>query len=458
MLFTVLLFSSCTKTAQPQPGNNDTTTTDPPVDTSTYTVANVWECDIDGVHYSGTVDTSFMRIVFPYYTVDSVIVCTGTTADKKTQVHFKVALNRQTSPGGIDNEAGPPANTFLVFDTAADNLFIANVNLAPDRVNYTLDTLVGENIKISFGGTITDQKFTTHNISGKFSCRLNTGNNEPNKFYCELAGDHFKSDGYFTSAIFSANTINLIGIAYMGDPLYQFKLSIRTGGTIKPGTYSNRNGDVFFSAVPSGSITGDYYIDDTVGNVSVTIFSVEGNVVHGSFSGTGRLGDAIENGTFTCRIPNYQPQQDADTRWSFGAWVNPSFGDYSCYAGNTTSAVLSEVNGKHYLTVNGESDHGASVFKLVVSSLFDTIHPGYYYFIDTYDEFLDSFYFRSAVPTWDRKLTNLYIDRSVMGFGGTLTCVIDTLDDKHVTGILFGKLFGNTPADEIHKARFSARF
>src|SRR6185295_11412926 len=98
-----------------------------------------------------------------------------------------------------------------------------------------------------------------------------------------------------------------------------------------------------------------------------------GNIVSGTFSGAGSLGDEIKNGSFTCSIPNYKPQQDADTRWSFGAWIDPAFGDYSCYAGNTTSAVLSEANGVHYLTVNGESDHGASVFKLVVSSLFDTI-------------------------------------------------------------------------------------
>jgi hypothetical protein len=107
---------------------------------------------------------------------------------------------------------------------------------------------------VSFSGTITDQKFITRNIIGKFSCRLNTGNNEPNKFYCELPGNPFLRDGYFSSAIFSANTINLIGIAYMEYPLEQFKLSIRTGGTIKPGTYSSSNGDVMFSTPPPALI------------------------------------------------------------------------------------------------------------------------------------------------------------------------------------------------------------
>jgi hypothetical protein len=128
MLFTVLFFTSCSKPAEPQPGDNDTTT-GPPIDTSTYSVANVWECNIDGVHYTGTVDTSFMRIVFPYYAVDSVIVCTGTTADKKTQVHFKLTLDRKNFPvTGIRNESNMiPANTFIALDTSADNIFAANV-------------------------------------------------------------------------------------------------------------------------------------------------------------------------------------------------------------------------------------------------------------------------------------------------------------------------------------------
>jgi hypothetical protein len=128
--------------------------------------------------------------------------------------------------------------------------------------------------------------------------------------------------------------------------------------------------------------------------MTVTISSVEGNIVHGSFSGTGKTGDAIQNGTFTCRISNYHAQQDADTRWSFGAWIDPSFGDYSPYAGNVTSAALSEANGIHYLTVNGESDHGASVFKLVISNSTDTIHRGWYQLSESYEENVDSFLFQ----------------------------------------------------------------
>ena len=454
-LLSLTIYTSCTKPlSSPLPIPVDTLPL-PPADTSTFSVDNKWQCVIDGISYSGIVDTSFMRIVFPYYDVDSVIVCTGSSLDKKVQVHFKVTVDRKKFPGsGVNNNS----NTYLVFDTSANNLFVGSASSATERVYYQLDTMVGNNLKISFTGMVTDQHFTNHTISGNFSCRLNTGDNDPNKFYCLIDNGNVKRDGLFTNAILTGNTLEMLGLDYMDFPFSQFRLAIRVGGTIKPGIYKSSNGDIAFSTVPPQSSPGYYYIDDSIGNMTVNIQSVNGNIVRGSFSGTDQTFNNIDSGTFTCRVANYIPQTDAATRWQFGSWVNPSFGRYHSFAGNTTGAERTKVNGTSYLTVNGESDNGASKFKIVISSLFSPIVPGRYELSENYDQNLDTFYFKSAIPAWDEVLTVFQLDRSVYYLGARTACIIDTIDDRHVKGTLIGSLYGNIQAQEIHRGSFSADF
>jgi len=82
--------------------------------------------------------------------------------------------------------------------------------------------------------------------------------------------DITKRQGYFTSAMMNANTIIITGIDYMDYPLTLFRITVRTSGTIKPGTYTSESGDVsFYSTLPPGtSLFGPYIVDDSIGNLT----------------------------------------------------------------------------------------------------------------------------------------------------------------------------------------------
>jgi len=454
--FTLLLFYltvsvSCTKPATDTPEPVDSLP--PPGDTSTFSVENKWECAIDGITYSGVVDTSFLQVVFPYR-VDSVIICTGTSADKKAHIHFKVTIDRTKFPDGVNNNF----DTYLVFDTAANNLFLGSVSSETQVVTYKLDTMIEDNVVISYSGTVTDQKFINHTVTGKFSCKLNTGSNEPNKFYCLLGlGSPVKRFGYFKSAMMNANTLVLEGVDYMDYPPNQFQMLIRTGGTIKPGIYKSSDGDVNFVSVPPGPVDNNYYIDDVVGDMTVTIESVNGNIVKGSFSGVNKALDSVQSGSFICRVTNYIPEADASNKWAFNT-INWAWNDvYNCFAGNVTNAVKTNVGGRYYLTINGESDNRASVFKLVVSSS-QPLARGEYQMAYSYDPYFDTVYFKSDTPMWFGNMPYVYADASTIPYGGETVCYIDTLDDNHVVGSFYGKVSGTINGNMIRKGSFNAKF
>jgi len=143
------------------------------IDSGEVISANVWQCKIDGINYEGIVDTSFLNIVFGNQTVDSVIVCTDVSHDKKARIKFKLSINRTLfTQGGVNNRS----NTYLVFDTAASNLMVGNLTLDNPKVNYKIDAADGRNFKISFNGNLLDQKGVVHTVIGNLKCKLFTGN------------------------------------------------------------------------------------------------------------------------------------------------------------------------------------------------------------------------------------------------------------------------------------------
>lgn len=65
-------------------------------DISEITVTNSWECEIGGIPYSGSIDTSFLEIYAGSGSnADTMLYCTGTSADKKANIHFRFYINRR---------------------------------------------------------------------------------------------------------------------------------------------------------------------------------------------------------------------------------------------------------------------------------------------------------------------------------------------------------------------------
>ena len=99
-ILTLLVLSSliCLQCSKPTDPPVTPPVTSPPVTTPPVTIPPVppggpdftvdgkWECIIDGVPWSGTVDTSFVQIVQTDSRTDTVINCTGTSNDKKANI------------------------------------------------------------------------------------------------------------------------------------------------------------------------------------------------------------------------------------------------------------------------------------------------------------------------------------------------------------------------------------
>lgn len=217
-------FSSCTKPANAT-SNPNTNPPSPPF-SHVFSVDNKWECEIDGIKYSGTVDTSFLQITnTKYQDPDTVFLCIGTTKDKKANIHFRFPLKRRSDT--VYNVAIQPSEALLIFDTlTTTGVLISN---SPAQVSYTLDTLISNKLKVSFSGTLHDATLdgSLHTIiGGKFSCEFGKGDSEPKSF--SFDNDSLKVAGYFLTAKLISNTLILDGLPYSPYGLQAFKLQIRT--------------------------------------------------------------------------------------------------------------------------------------------------------------------------------------------------------------------------------------
>ena len=90
---------------------------------------------------------------------------------------------------------------------------------------------------------------------------------------------------------------------------------IHTGATVKPGTYESSKQQAGLTYYTPSYFP--YYIDDSTGNLTVTISTVNGNIVSGYFSGTNYNGKSISNGKFFCRIKNYSSYLDSPYKWKY---------------------------------------------------------------------------------------------------------------------------------------------
>jgi hypothetical protein len=197
-----------------------------------------------------------------------------------------------------------------------------------------------------------------------------------------------------------------------------------------------------------------------VGNVKVTISSVTGNIVTGTFSGVNNTGKGILNGKFSCRVKNYQPQTDSVNKWQFG--LDEHIFLYNLYGGNVLNAGLSQNAGRYLLTVNGESDNGSSTFKMVLSSN-SPLTTGVYQTKDIFNSpglTIDSLYFRSQTRIWNGN-TTYFSTEDFSQFPAY--CRIDAIDANGVTGTLYGKIIiflnsGSITSAYMRAGKFRASF
>jgi hypothetical protein len=396
---TILLFNACSK-----PGDNPTPTPTPasPVTPPTaplFTVDSKWGCQVDGVAYSGTIDTSFISFINPGGSTlqDTLLECNGTSFDKKANIHFRVRINR-TSTNFRDISTNY-YNGWISFDTVSTKFLIAGNGNLNAEVIFHVDTIVENKLKMSFQGKMyADNNSSQHTVAnGKFSCEFGKGNNEPKFFSFKVDATGYA--GFFTSANLVSNALILDGLPYSADGGQRFRMILKTGGTIKPGTYTSAAGEVGLQFYTPSIYP--FYVNDSLGSLLLTISSVTANIVKGYFSGTNKDGKVISNGLFSCQVKNYVPQIDSVNKWSFCEDDYTFF--YNIYGGNIIDAKKTQAGNNHVLTVNGESDNGTSRFKLILSST-SAIAQGKVYSTDNFpssQNSLDSLSFNSNTKIWN---------------------------------------------------------
>ena len=403
---------------------------------------------MDGIIYSGTIDTSFMYLNNPTYSnPDTVVICTGTSYDKKANIHIRLLINRSSIPVGYYTSKA--YNAGLVFDTSSTNFLVATSAYPTVNLTYSIDTITSKQLKASFTGTLAGPGLTIHNITGKFNCEYGKGDSEPKAF--SFNGGNLLYAGYIQQSTFNSNTLTLDGLPYYTSGGERFKLLIHTGASIKPGVYESSKKQVGFSFYMPSLFR--YYVDDSVGNLKVTISSVNGNIVSGFFEGTNFIyglpsynGLSISNGKFTCRLKNYQPYIDSVNKWKYieedMVYQNNPF---MIYGGNILNATRSFKTNRYYLTINGESDNLNSKFKLVIASN-SAIDTGNYTTNYFGYPLLDTLYITSGST----------ILANFNGGSNNVSCHIDTINSNKVVG-KFGQVIVGNPG-RIRQGNFRANF
>jgi hypothetical protein len=454
---------------------------------STGPVVTSWQCQVDGVPYSGTVDTTFVQYVVGFISnhPDTMFYCTGTTLDKGANIHLQFRLNRYPV-GSTDTVSSAYNQLQFAFDTCSENLLQAFYN-SRSSVQCVIDSLDADHVWAHFSGTLTVVSSSGfilgHSVTnGVLVADWNSGDHDANSF--SYTSDIAVSDGltpgnvvvgYFHSARMVSNTVVLDGAPAGWSGLDRFRLLVRTGGTIQPGIYHSENGDVGLSTY--NSTTDDLNVTDSAGSLTVTITKVSGNTVYGNFSGFSRNnqggtvtgpGAAITNGSFAVRVRGYVPEADSGFKWGLGAFLSEwPLQAYHIYGGNITGATYLTAGSRPSLTINGESDNGASTFVVVVSSD-GPIQKGVYpfqYFPFPSGNNLDKFVFASPeFLTWYNQPTELLPVYDPINFGSLPTeVVIDSISDHYVRGEIRGQMMqywgGNGDGGfKVQEGRFEAKF
>ncbi len=408
-------------------------------------VTNKWQCEIDGVLYSGNVDTSFVE-TSPGNPARSIVYATGSAADGKANIAFRIQVGGGLAPSVIQS------NSFISYDTLSED------NLASYSFT-TIDFLVEIFSTQKFSGTFTgkvrkaDGSFATV-TNGKISFETGRTTASAQMADFTLQNQYIEKSHVFgpvRSATFQYNTLVLDGLAFQTQSTYQ--LQIRTGASIKTGTYKSTLGEVGFQTYLPSIVT--HYVSDSLGDLVVNITNVNGNIVSGNFSGNIIRQDGIfaaaqlTKGYFRCRVKNYDPGVDSVNQWRFDADNRGQFPFFTA-GGNVTNASIRQSIYGYTLSVNGYSDKGKSKFHLNITAN-NPIVPGLYP-LSVFS--IDSCYFsKPSIPfcNYYNTQSNFYVR-------------IDAINAQEVTGGFYGgflqgaQLYGSGWVLQCRKGYFKAKF
>lgn len=136
------------------------------------------------------------------------------------------------------------------------------------------------------------------------------------------------------------------------------------------------------------------------------------------------------------------------------------------YGGNVLNAIRAQAGGRYYIRVNGESDNGSAVFKIILSAS-APLTIGVYANENNSPNRLDSVYFRSPARIWDGYISQYNATVAAFSpFGNppaTTWCSIDAIDASHLSGRLWGTLTTNTSTNSTYQTinetgKFQASF
>jgi hypothetical protein len=119
--------------------------------------------------------------------------------------------------------------------------------------------------------------------------------------------------------------------------------------------------------------------------------------------------------------------------------VDESIFLFMAYVGNILTAQKSERSGRYYLAVLGESDHGTSKFKMVLSA--KALIAAGSYRNDSFDQRLESLYFTSNTKLWNGNTTRLYMENLFFPTNTPAYCTIEILNDNKLVACLGGKIY-----------------
>ena len=423
---------------------------DAPVATvNDFTVTNGWQFEIDGKQYSGSVDTSFYTIS-PASFYDSTVFVSGSSSDGKANIALRIFIDRTHTSGNSSQIY--LQNSFISYDTLSDDNTMTPSFTA---MNFSVEGFTLQKLKGTFSGQIRAADGSLHNVlNGSISFDVGRSGTLAQTAAFQLQNPYIEQPYVFgpvRSAVFNANTLIVDGISFQTPSTYQ--IQIRTGASVKTGTYKSTVGEVGFQIYQPSIVT--HYVSDSLGDISVTITSVNGNIVTGTYSGHVIREDGIfaaatlTNGRFKCRVKNYTPGIDSLNQWHFNVDNRGQFPFFTA-GGNITKASVSQSIYGYTLSMNGKSDNGNSFFHLNVTSN-NPLVPGTYP-LSVFS--IDSCYFtRPSVKFYNYYNTN-----------NNFYVRIDAINGQEVTGGFFGsflqgaQLYGSGWLLECRKGYFKAQF
>lgn len=417
-----------------------TTSTPAPPPISDFEVDNMWRCEVNGKLYQGRIDTSFYILdTADLPRRDTNIYIIGSTADGRADITMKMRFNRNAKDWVLMGVGGD----FMTFDTASTNVMTTVEGIV--EIPFKTEGFTGKKLRGTFAGSLRslndrNEAVTNAITNGAISVELGKGSGAPKFMSVAVAGNNVT--GPIRSAVHRSNALIIDGVSFGGDTTYQ--VQVRTGAAIKPGSYRSSNGDVGFQLWRPSFFT--HYVSDSLGDLSVTIQSVEGNIVTGTINGTtfvtGSGGTAaVTSGQFKCRVKDYFAGVDGNNQWGF-SMDNKGQPSYVTAGGNITDATIRQNGARYVLTLKGTSDNGSSAFSLTLAS-FQPIAPGTY----PISSWTDSCYLSTPSVKYFNDNDKAYIR-------------IDTLSSTRLVGAFYGNflrgslLYGGGLTQTLRKGFF----